>query len=56
MLNRLGRVMGGYGLTWKVWWIPGTGFPVGFWLGSRFLGMFPILVANYTAIGKKPTT
>jgi len=41
--------------TWKLWRILGTGFPVGFWLGSRFLVMIPVLVANYIVIGKKPT-
>ena len=41
--------------TWKLWWILGTGFPVGFWLGSRILVMIPVLVANYIVIGEKPT-
>ena len=41
--------------TWKLWWILGTGFPVGFWLGRRVLVMIPVLVANYSVIGKKPT-
>ena len=40
--------------TWKLWRILGTGFPVGFWLGSRILIMIPVLVANYILIGKKP--
>ena len=48
-------VGGDGGQTWKLWWILGTGFPVGFWLGSRFLVMIPVLVANYIVIGKKPT-
>ena len=41
--------------TWKLWWILGTGFPVEFWLGNRFLVMIPVLVTNYIVIGQKPT-
>ena len=33
--------------TWKLWWILGTGFPVGIWLGSRILVMIPVLVKQY---------
>ena len=49
----ISKAMGVFNQTWKLWQILGTGFPVGFWLGSRFLVMIPVLVANYSVIGKK---